>query len=368
MRSTIPPITGDITKLDGKGLYMGLCAPCHAADGTGYAADHAPSLVNKTFLESATDEFLRKSIGAGRPGTSMAAYSKSRGGPLDDLGVAKIVTYLRAQGPAAKNLPAAATGNAAIGAPIYAQRCFVCHGDSKIRGEAPSLANAQFLGAATDSFIRYAIVAGRPGTKMEAFGDKLTPAEIDGVVAHVRGFAAGAAPVKLMLEPTGKEPLVINPRGKQPAFTLRADNCPPAAPGMDKRCDPSPRYVSVEQVGKAHIAKQRMVLIDARPPSDWMRSHITGAVSIPYHDVKRLDEMPKDTWIIAYCACPHHLSGIIVDELRKRGFSRAVVLDEGINEWHRRGLPMTVAEGVTTPLPEPAPHDHSGHSHSGHGH
>ena len=35
---------------------------------------HAPSLVNPTFLESATDEFLRRSIIFGRPGTSMAAY------------------------------------------------------------------------------------------------------------------------------------------------------------------------------------------------------------------------------------------------------------------------------------------------------
>jgi rhodanese-related sulfurtransferase len=86
-------------------------------------------------------------------------------------------------------------------------------------------------------------------------------------------------------------------------------------------------------------------------PSDWRRIHLTGAVSIPYHDLKRLAELPRDgTWIIAYCACPHHLSGIVVDELRKRGYAHAVVLDEGINEWHRRGLPVIAAEGVTRSL------------------
>jgi len=96
-----------------------------------------------------------------------------------------------------------------------------------------------------------------------------------------------------------------------------------------------------------------MVIIDARPPSEWRRVHIAGAVSIPYHDLGRLDEVPKDgTWIVAYCACPHHLSGIVVDELRKRGYAHAVVLDEGINEWHRRGLAVTAAEGVPRPLPE----------------
>jgi rhodanese-related sulfurtransferase len=204
---------------------------------------------------------------------------------------------------------------------------------------------------ATAAFIRHAIANGRPGTKMEAFADKLSIAEIDGVVAFVRSFDNhGAPPVTLLPAPTGKEPLVINPSGAAPRFTLRADPCPPTAPD----CKPDQRFVSVDQVAKALAAKRRMVIIDARPPSEWMRAHAAGAVSIPYHDLKRLDELPKDgTWIIAYCACPHHLSGIVVDELRKRGYTHAVVLDEGITEWHRRGYPVVAAAGVTKPLPEP---------------
>jgi rhodanese-related sulfurtransferase len=90
-----------------------------------------------------------------------------------------------------------------------------------------------------------------------------------------------------------------------------------------------------------------------------MRAHITGAVSIPYHDKHRLAEIPSDVWVIAYCACPHHLSGEIVDELWKRGHKRALVLDEGILEWHRRGYPVTAAPGVTVPPKE----DHTGHNH-----
>ena len=85
-----------------------------------------------------------------------------------------------------------------------------------------------------------------------------------------------------------------------------------------------------------------------------MRVHIAGAVSIPYHDMKRLAELPKDgTWIVAYCACPHHLSGIVVDELVKRGYKHAYVLDEGILEWQRRGYPIVAAQGVTAPPAEP---------------
>lgn len=69
--------------------------------------------------------------------------------------------------------------------------------------------------------------------------------------------------------------------------------------------------------------------------------------------LKRLDEVPADAWVITYCACPHHLSGIVLDELRKRGHKRAAVLDEGITEWHRRGYPVVAAEGVERPPPLP---------------
>ena len=95
--------------------YTRLCAPCHADDGTGYRADHAPSLVNPTFLESATDEFLRRSIIFGRPGTSMAAYGKALGGPLDDAAVTGLVAWVREKGPQPRVLPAVPRGVAAQG-------------------------------------------------------------------------------------------------------------------------------------------------------------------------------------------------------------------------------------------------------------
>ncbi len=326
----------------GQGLYHQLCSPCHGDDAKGYKADHAPSLINSTFLESANDEFLRRAIVYGRPGTSMAAYGKPAGGPLDDAAVAKIVAWLRAQGPKAHPIPAAATGDPKRGEDIYARTCKTCHGDRATRGEGTYLANARFLDAATDSFLRWAIVHGRPSTKMEAWEGKLQPSEIDDVVAYVRSL--GRPPELQMLpEPTGDEPLVLEPKGKDPTFELRADPC------SGSGCKPDPRYVSAAQVEKAMRDHRRMVIIDARLASDWRRVHITGAVSIPYMDMKRLDDIPKDVWVIAYCACPHHLSGIVVDELRHRGHVHAVVLDEGILEWHRRGYPVVAAPGVEPP-------------------
>jgi len=333
-----------------KATYLRLCAPCHAADGKGYAADFSPSLVNPTFLESATDDFLRRSIIFGRPGTSMGAYGKALGGPLDDAEVENLVAWIRTQGPKAKPLLAVAPGDAARGAALYTEYCKTCHGDSTKRGEAPHLANIQFLSIATDSFIRYAIEVGRPETKMLAFGPVMTPQQIDDVTAYVRTLAQGAPPQQLLPEPTGTEPLVINPKGKSPAWQPRDG-----------------RFIGVDAVAQALKEKRKLIIIDARPPSDWRRVHVEGAVSIPYHDPKRLDEIVakhKDVYAIAYCACPHHLSGIVVDELRKRGHTKALVLDEGINLWHQKGYPVTAAEGVTPPALEPHNHgDHSGHGH-----
>lgn len=318
--------------------YVRLCAPCHGAEGRGYAADHAPSLVNPTFLESATDDFLKRSIASGRPGTSMGAYGKVYGGPLDDSAMGGLVAFLRGQGPAARSLKAPAGGNPTRGEAIYVRVCKACHGDATTRGEAVHLANSQFLRQASDAFINHAVVNGRPGTKMLAFSGTLTRAQIADVVAFVRGFEKTQTGVDLMPPPTGHEPLVLNPRGQDPVFTVRDD-----------------RFVGVDQVNQALAARRRLIIIDARPPSDWMRVHVTGAVSIPYHDLTRLQEIPDDVWVVAYCACPHHLSGEVVDALIKRGHQRALILDEGINEWHRRGFPVKAARGVTVPVQEAPP-------------
>jgi len=97
----------DPSKLEGSQLYATFCGHCHGADAKGYKADNAPSLVNPTFLESADDAFIHRSIAAGRPGTSMAAYSAKVGGPLDDAAIDRIVAFLRAQGPAAGAIAAA---------------------------------------------------------------------------------------------------------------------------------------------------------------------------------------------------------------------------------------------------------------------
>jgi mono/diheme cytochrome c family protein/rhodanese-related sulfurtransferase len=318
----------------GAALYARYCKLCHAADGTGYAADNAPSLVSRTFLASASDAFIASGIRSGRPNTAMAAYGKALGGPLDDAQIAAIVRHLRTKGPSASALPPyAPSGNAARGAALFARECRKCHGSDDKRRTGPQLHNAEFLAAASPAFLRHAIAHGRPPTRMPAYAGRLKPGQIDDLVTWLvslrREDPRSSAPTGAVPE---NLPLILHPDGAAPEFDLR-----------------NGRFVAAEQVARALAEQRRMIVIDARSPSDWIQFRIPGAVPIPYYDSAKLDRIPNDgTWIVAYCACPHHASGEVVDALRRRGFTRTAVLDEGILYWRQKGYPLA-GEAVQAP-------------------
>lgn len=321
--------TSEERRAAGAVLYAKYCALCHAKDATGYAADHAPSLVSPTFLASASNAFVARAIRNGRPATAMGAYGRVRGGPLEEEEIAAILDFLRWPGPSWIIAPSApVVGDPARGEGIFAATCQRCHGTKAARGEFVHLGNPELLDSASDAFLRDAIVRGRPGTAMVSFDGALDARQIDDVVAFLRS-SAGPAP---RVPPPAPEipadlPLVLNPNGRPPAFTLKEE-----------------RYVSAEQVKSALDAKNRLVILDARTPSEWIQLRVPGAVPAPYHDLSRLDRLPKDgTWVVAYCACPHHASGAVVDELRKRGFMKTAVLDEGILGWKKLGYPVAGA-------------------------
>lgn len=311
----------------GEELYLRYCKLCHAADGTGYAADNAPSLVSRTFLESATDEFIARGIAVGRPNTAMAAYAADRGGPLSTAQIERIVSFLRTKGPPPLKLPEQPVkGDPDRGGRLFDQHCSTCHGNPTTKGDAPELHNPELLASASPEFLRYAIVHGRPPTPMPAFGDKLAAEEIEDVLAWLAMLPRAppqASPVGNPSVPADL-PLVIHPKGAHAKFKLRDG-----------------RFVSSEQVKNALAAKQRLILLDARSPSDWIQFRIPGSVPIPYYDRTSLDRIPNDgTWVVAYCACPHHASGEVVDALRQKGHENAAVLDEGILFWRERGYPL----------------------------
>jgi len=169
---------------------------------------------------------------------------------------------------------------------------------------------------------------------MMAYGSLLAPDQIAALTAFIRTWARPletARPVAGV--PTPIEPL-LHANGPRPDFALRE--------GL---------YLAADDLKAALDQKARVVLVDARPMSDWIASHIPGAVPVPYYDVNALAEsLPKDgTMIVAYCACPHAASGEVVEYLRGLGFPATAILDEGFLVWVERGYP--VVPGVPPEAP-----------------
>jgi len=312
----------------GKTLYGKYCSFCHGAEGKGYAADEAPALASDDLLALATDDFLRDAIFKGRPGTTMSAWAVIRGGPLGHDDASALVAYLRTwqtrPSERVTERTLSPSASAERGAAIYAAHCKTCHGAKGRDGKHNALANPELLASASDGFLATTIERGRAGTPMQGFRGKLTSEQIDDVIALLRSWQKAPDPTPdLPPKPGGLVSVVLSPRGPQPAFDAKAD------------------FIPADTVKREVDRKATMIIIDARPPGDYARMHIAGAISTPFYDVEAYaKQIPKDRYILTYCACPHAESVKVRNALRGLGYPRVAVIDEGILAWRDRGYPV----------------------------
>lgn len=84
----------------------------------------------------------------------------------------------------------------------------------------------------------------------------------------------------------------------------------------------------------ARSKKEKVILIDVRPEEEYNAGHIPNAVSIPLSQLKkRLNELPKDKTIIAYCRGPLCvMSADAVKILNEKKF-KAIRMEDGYVEW-----------------------------------
>ncbi len=227
-------------------LFSSTCAICHGENGAG--TDRAPRLNDPQRLQALADDWYRATIRNGRPAKGMPTWGTVLSpNQIDDLvaliddwrtGVAvqpafSVMQLLDAaffslqegdkpsaklqieralsiiQDPGAEILKNAVSqidsgdlaganstihslreqwplGDAAIGVEIYSTSCAPCHG---VQGEGgigkPLHANA-FIQSQTNSELVDFILAGRPGTSMAGFKDRLDEGEIANVIAFLR--------------------------------------------------------------------------------------------------------------------------------------------------------------------------------------
>jgi cytochrome c oxidase cbb3-type subunit 3/ubiquinol-cytochrome c reductase cytochrome c subunit len=317
----------------GAELYGRMCSVCHGASGEGYKADQAPAIGHPAFLGSVTDDYLRTAISNGRRGTTMSAWALVHGGPLSPDDVDALIAFMRRwqRGPRPALNDRPAVGSADRGGAVFAQECAKCHGVRGQGGQNVGIGNPDLLATASDGFLRFAIEKGRFNTAMPAFGEKLGRSGVEDVLAKLRSFQfvpppaprytppfrqqAFEAPPRPPPLPLGKVPL--NPRGPEPI-------------GFNAW----PETTSADVIKGQLDRHARMGLLDARAPSDYTNEHLAGAVSVPFYDPDPyFDKLPKNTWLVCYCACPHAESGQLAQKLLAKGFTKVTVLNEGLGFW-----------------------------------
>jgi cytochrome c oxidase cbb3-type subunit 3/ubiquinol-cytochrome c reductase cytochrome c subunit len=311
----------------GSELYAKTCALCHGARGEGYVADHANALANQDFLATASDAFLERAIVRGRPGTTMSPWGTAFGGPLTDADARAIVRLVRSwQTEPNVDLTARAAGGGEPlrGGALFAAECAGCHGAEGRGGRFLSLTNPELLASASDAYLYEAIARGRRGTPMPSYAATLNDLQHRDLVAYLRSKAVppGGPPAAFPVFDATKA--VVDPSGPDAAFD-----------------DVGPSFVPAARVNEAMAQRARLVILDARPPADYVAAHVLGAQSMPFYAVdSRVDVLPKDVWIVAYCGCPHAESGALAQALRARGFTKVRVLDEGFGHWQAQGYPV----------------------------
>jgi cytochrome c oxidase cbb3-type subunit 3 len=310
-------------------IYDRMCTVCHGREGKGYAADQAPALTRPDFLASASDAYLRTAITFGRGGTTMSAWGRVRGGPLAPADVDAVIAFIRSwdRGVRADLDARAVAGDPARGGVLYTRECIRCHGDRGVGGPSVHVGGPEFLSSASDGYLRYAIGRGRPGTPMPRFDRVLGDSGVEDVVALLRTWQAvgGPAPASTppRIPPLPLGPLPIHPHGPEPV-------------GFAAKGATTPADVIKAQLDRG----ARMALLDARAPSDYVTEHIAGAVSVPFYDPQPyFAALPRDVWLVCYCACPHAESGQLAQKLLAKGFTKVTVLDEGLPVWRARKYP-----------------------------
>ena len=308
--------------------YEKYCVLCHGADRQGYVNDHAPSLRSKSLFESGIPHAVLRTLSYGRQGTAMGGYLDEVGGPLTLDETWDLTYWLFEQSGATRVAMSteAVHGDIERGEVLYQKECSSCHGANGEGVIAPAIGNPSALAYNTDEFLRYAIQHGRDGTAMVAFSEKLSAADIDSITAFIRSQAGGWKVQQTILRelPTPDQ-YVINKEGEDPEFTLTDDI-----------------YVSSADLNKALQEKRKMMLLDTRVTSVWQTAHIEGSFTLPYYSDfdTTIADLPKDVMVVAYCSCPRAAAEWVVEELRKRDYTKTAVLYEGIYGWIKLGYPV----------------------------
>lgn len=92
---------------------------------------------------------------------------------------------------------------------------------------------------------------------------------------------------------------------------------------------------------RERIGDGDLMLIDVRPEAEFRAGHIAGAASVTIKELEtRLDQLPNDRLIVAYCRGPYCVYADNAVRILTRHGMKAARLEEGFPEWKEAGLPV----------------------------
>ena len=180
----------------GAQLFAENCAACHGQFGEGgpnptRQGDIIAPISSAEFLKTRDDITLRNIISQGQPNFGMSPFGAAYGGPLSDDEVDALVAFVRGweANPPVELPPEVSPGQAALtGAQIYTDVCSRCHGPNGEGGIGPALADANFQAQYDNQALFDAISQGHEATPMIAWGEILTPDQLEQLVRFLRSF------------------------------------------------------------------------------------------------------------------------------------------------------------------------------------
>ncbi|MGH9459814.1 MAG: ArsR/SmtB family transcription factor [Vicinamibacteria bacterium] len=96
----------------------------------------------------------------------------------------------------------------------------------------------------------------------------------------------------------------------------------------------------------ARVRRGEVLVLDVRPAEEYVAGHIPGALSVPLRELEtRLEQLPVDQDIVAYCRGPYCLLAVeAVERLRAHGL-KAMRLEDSVSDWRARGFEVERGPG-----------------------